>query len=248
MTLEGKLHSTALPADLTSILDVGTGTGLWAKSMARAFPNAEIIATDLILPSEKDNMPTNMSIKQHNADDIEWSDFTPNQFDFIHARMITSGIHNWPSFRANCFRHLKPDGGLLEILDLSHPLRADNAEFDSPEASPLIEFVRLAGKSWRQNGLDYGVTEKQQIGLAEAGFKGIKEQVFRWPIGSWPEDEREKRMGELCQENVLRFLNLAGKTILINDGFMSHSQAEKVVQSAKEDLLKTLEKRFYYLM
>ncbi|KAK7738500.1 hypothetical protein SLS53_006019 [Cytospora paraplurivora] len=136
-------------------------------------------------------------------------------------------------------------GGCLEILDLTYPLRADTSEFDSADASPLINFVRLARASWRRGGLDYQVTGKQAAGLKEIGFVDIKEETFRWPIGTWPENEWERKMGEMSQENVDHFLNLAGKPILLNDGFMTVEETEEAVHAAKEDLLRTDEKKFY---
>lgn len=247
LTLQGRLHTTPLASDLTSILDVGTGTGVWAISIARAFPQADIIATDLAIPHQNDDSPPNVCFMKHNADEREWSPFKPDQFDFIHARMITSGIHDWPSVRANCYLHLKP-GGCLELLDLAHPLHAEISEFDSSDSSPLINFVRLAGVSWRRSGLDYNVTEKHPAALAAVGFADVKEETFRWPIGHWPEEERERKIGQLALENLERFLILAGKPILMNGGFMREEEAEEAVRAAKEDLLRTDEKKFYYVM
>lgn len=216
--------------------------------MARALPHADIIAMDLVIPPETDDAPPpNIRFIRQNADDQEWAPFKSDHFDFIYARMITSGIHDWPTFRAKCYRYLKP-GGLLELSDLSHPMRAETSRFDCAEASPLINFVRLAGASWRQDGLDYNVTEKHVAGLTAAGFVDVKEETFHWPIGTWPEDDRERKMGEIAQENVSRFLSLAGKSILMNGGFMSEDEAEKSVQAAKEDLLQINEKKLYYLM
>ncbi|KAJ4303194.1 hypothetical protein N0V90_002087 [Kalmusia sp. IMI 367209] len=247
LTFQGRLHTTPLSPTLSSILDVGTGTGVWARSMARAFPKAEITATDLVLPPVRDDATPNLRFLRHNAEDSEWTPFPLDHFDFIHARMVTSGIHDWPEFRAKCYRHIKP-GGVLQLLDLSHPLRAETSEFDSIEASPLIAFVQLAGDSWRQDGLDYRVTGKQIEGLKQVGFGHVEEETFRWPIGGWPEDDNEKRIGEMARENVTRFLSLAGKSILTNKGFMTEEKAEEAIQAAKEDLARTDEKKFYYVM
>jgi ubiquinone/menaquinone biosynthesis C-methylase UbiE len=247
LTFNGKLHTTPLPSCPTSILDVGTGTGIWAKTIANAFPTTQVTATDLVLPPKKDDTPQNLRYLQHNADDPKWDVFEKDQFDLIHARMVTSGIHDWPSFRQKCFAHLKP-GGTVEILDLSHPLRAEEEAFDSIESSALIKFVHLAGVSWRQDGLDYRVTGKQVEGLTNVGFEEVKEETFRWPIGDWPEDLREKRIGNLARGNVEKFLTLAGKHILMNKGFMNEKAAEEAINAAKEDLKNTNKRKYYYVM
>lgn len=44
--------------DPEQILDIGTGTGIWAIEMADMFPNAEVIGTDLS-PIQPDWVPSN---------------------------------------------------------------------------------------------------------------------------------------------------------------------------------------------
>jgi len=44
--MEGKLHLAPLE-DPQWILDVGTGTGIWAIDAADMYPSAEVIGTDL---------------------------------------------------------------------------------------------------------------------------------------------------------------------------------------------------------
>jgi cyclopropane fatty-acyl-phospholipid synthase-like methyltransferase len=48
MLLGGKLYVAPLDETKTQrILDIGTGTGIWAIEMADQFPQAEVIGTDL---------------------------------------------------------------------------------------------------------------------------------------------------------------------------------------------------------
>ena len=46
LLLNGELHLAPLESP-KRILDLGTGTGLWAIEMADSFPNATVIGTDL---------------------------------------------------------------------------------------------------------------------------------------------------------------------------------------------------------
>ena len=47
ITMRNKLHFAPFDAKSAKILDVGTGTGIWAIEMADDYPEAEIIGTDL---------------------------------------------------------------------------------------------------------------------------------------------------------------------------------------------------------
>lgn len=71
LSLNGNLHKTTLPdtSDKIKIIDIGTGTGVWAAAVAKRWPNANVIATDLTLPPERDDTPSNISFIRHNAND-----------------------------------------------------------------------------------------------------------------------------------------------------------------------------------
>lgn len=47
LLLEGKLHLAPIGPDPQKILDIGTGTGIWAVDCADIYSNAEVIGTDL---------------------------------------------------------------------------------------------------------------------------------------------------------------------------------------------------------
>ena len=46
-TLGGKLHLAPIPEDVQNVLDVGTGTGIWAIDFADEYPSARVVGTDL---------------------------------------------------------------------------------------------------------------------------------------------------------------------------------------------------------
>ena len=46
-SLGGKLHLAPIPGDVQNVLDIGTGTGIWAIDFADEYPSARVIGTDL---------------------------------------------------------------------------------------------------------------------------------------------------------------------------------------------------------
>ena len=226
------------------VLDVGCGTGSWALAIAERYFPTQVIATDLTPP---DILTTpNLTFMESNAED-DWVFARP--FHLIHGRMLTSGIHNWPRFLQQCFTNLEP-GGWLELLDICHPFKAEilcESVQDGPLASDFLRWGHIAEKSWALNGLDYRATTKHVARLAEIGFVDIQEAEYRWPLGTWSQDDIEKRIGELMLNNFTKFLLMAGVSIIEQSPEIEEQEAQHLVTAALKDLSENCLTRRYYL-
>jgi SAM-dependent methyltransferase len=100
--LDGALYKAPLCVSPQRILDVGTGTGIWAIDMADRFPGAEVFGTDLT-PIQPAWVPANCRFQIDDAEK-EWT-FAPEYFDFVHARNVAQGIGDWPRLMAQIFRY-----------------------------------------------------------------------------------------------------------------------------------------------
>ncbi|KAL8676290.1 MAG: hypothetical protein Q9224_007300, partial [Gallowayella concinna] len=211
------------------------------------FPAKCIIATDLTPPSIP--TPPNVTFMKMNAED-DW--FFGQPFSFIHGRMLASGIHNWPRFLEQCFTNLEL-GGWLELLDLCHPFQAENpihaSQMDGSTPSEFLRWGMIAERCWALNGLDYRATAKHMTRLRELGFVDIHEAVLKWPLGPWPENETEKKIGELTLRNFTTFLTMAGSAIIKQDPSLTEQEAHRLVTAALKDLTENhIEKKFYLTM
>ncbi|EGR45584.1 uncharacterized protein TRIREDRAFT_110877 [Trichoderma reesei QM6a] len=85
MLLGDQLFEAPIKKPPTKVLDVGTGTGIWAIDMSDAYPSAEIIGTD-ISPIQPTWVPPNCIFHLEDAQ-LEWT-YPPESFDFIHIRAL----------------------------------------------------------------------------------------------------------------------------------------------------------------
>ena len=242
LTLHGRLHTIPLPSNISSILDIGCGTGAWALAIAQEHPTTQITATDLTPPNI--TLPPNVTILKLDAEK-EWE--FKQKFGFIHGRMLTSGIHCWPALLSRCWNYLEP-GGWLELLDVCHPFRAEDPTADNT-SSDFIRWGQVAEKCWAMNGLDYRATNKHVDRLRGLGFVDVHEEERKWPVGEWSESEHGRRIGALTLSNFSAFLAMAGVSIISQDPSIGTQEAKDLVAHAQRDLMKNCyAKRFYLTM
>jgi ubiquinone/menaquinone biosynthesis C-methylase UbiE len=175
------------------VLDVGTGTGIWAIDMADTFPEAEIIGFD-ISPIQPSWVPPNCKFYVDDAQ-LEWT-FGDAAFDFVHIRALYGSISDWTELYRQAFRALRP-GGYLENLEFTITLRSDDpAVANDPDhifkqwSEAFFEAADRLGKTAK-----IGMDGRMRRHMEEAGFVDIVVKEYRLPCGSWPTDRREKEIG-----------------------------------------------------
>lgn len=196
LTLHDKLFLAPI-SNPKRILDVGSGTGLWAVDIADHFPDAEITATDLS-PILYTSAPPNLSFEIDDACS-EWT-YPPNHFDFIHIRGLTGCIRDWPYTYGQVYEHLAP-GGWVEHLEFSI---ATNADPDSTKHADQIITAfsqSVIGVGEEKTGMTFKIVEQMKDLLANGGFIDVHEEKFIWPIGAWPKDPHLKDLGRWGERN-----------------------------------------------
>ncbi|EHY53232.1 hypothetical protein HRR83_005921 [Exophiala dermatitidis] len=183
-----------------AILDVGTGTGIWAIDMGDLYPSAVVTGTDLS-PIQSQWVPPNVRFEVDDANE-EWT-FPESHFDFIHARTICAGIRDFPKFLASCYKHLKP-GGKIEVSEGRANFFCDDNTLpaDSFTKKYLDELHRCASLI----NLDMDHIPKVPGELEQAGFTNVNFVQRHVPLGTWPKDKSLKIIGKIFRE---QFVNSA---------------------------------------
>ncbi|WAO93433.1 Hypothetical protein NCS54_01098100 [Fusarium falciforme] len=184
----GKLHFAPLE-NPQKVLDIGTGTGIWAIDMGDEYPEADVLGIDLS-PIQPSWVPPNVRFMVDDAE-AEWI-HPPDTFDFIHIRHMTSSIRDWPRLVSQAYRALKP-GGWIELQELRFVLECDDGTMR--EDSQVVAFLNNVKNGLAEFNIDLLGMQKNQQNLREAGFVNIEEMVFKVPLGVWPKKPKMKMVG-----------------------------------------------------
>ncbi|KAK7993112.1 hypothetical protein PG991_016291 [Apiospora marii] len=174
------------------VLDLATGTGIWAMDFAREHPDCEVIGTDLS-KIQPEHPPGNVQFIRDDAEDT-W-EFGPPKFDYIHARHVMSCFDQPKAVMAQAFGNLEP-GGWVEY----HDTTVDVLSMDgSTRGTTLEEWGRLIMAGAAASGRDVRVSMHYKEWLEEVGFVDVVERKMAGPLGPWPQSARLKETGRVTQ-------------------------------------------------
>lgn len=173
LLLDGNLFTAPL-TDPTRILDLGTGTGIWAIDVADELPSSEVIGVDLS-PIQPGWVPPNCKFY---IDDYEgdWTYSDAEKFDYIHGRALSGTLSDWPKFYRQVYEHLKP-GGWIEMQEYDAWIFSDD---DSCDRAPwTMEWVERLDEASRSFGKQINVAKHHKQWITDARFVDISEDVHR---------------------------------------------------------------------
>lgn len=194
LLLGGKLFLSPLETDkVQKVVDIGTGTGIWAIDFGDQFPNAEVIGTELS-PMQPSWVPPNVKFEIDDAN-LAWT-WPDNTFDFIHVRALFGAIIDWNKLYEDAYRTCKP-GGWFEDHETSAVWQSDD-----PAAIPKDSPMGQWGKVYHEMGVKFGRTFRviedniQEKAMRAAGFVDIVVKDYKCPVGGWPLDPKLKEVGQ----------------------------------------------------
>lgn len=231
LLLDGELHTVPFEEPPMRILDVGTGTGIWAIDAAMKYEGAEVIGTDLS-PIQPEWVPPNCRFDIDDAES-EWV-YSKNSFDFIHSRHLATSICDWPLYIERIFEHLKP-GGWVEFAEHSFVLFSDDNTY--PPDCALATFWTWFREALGKKGGDPNVYA-QLVDLlnAHGGFTNIRVVTNKVPWGLWPKDKKMKDAGKWGRASIETGLEAYGNALFLRELGKKPEDTAKLFADAKKEL------------
>jgi SAM-dependent methyltransferase len=210
MALNNELYLAPIGNDPGKVLDVGTGTGIWAVDFADQHPSAEVTGTD-ISPIQPAWVPSNCKFE---IDDClqDWT-WPKDHFDYVHIRCMYGSIPDWEALYRKAFAHLKP-GGWLEDLEMDLKVQSDHV--DIPADHVFNKWAELFYSAGDKIGRSFAVANNHFMRdlMIKVGFVDVVEKQVKVPLHGWPEDPHQRQMGYLGQLGLDQSLEGFGTFIM----------------------------------
>jgi len=227
---DGKLFLAPIKENPQKIIDLGTGTGIWAIDVGDKYPSATVLGVDLS-PIQPLWVPPNVKFM---VDDIE-DEWVHSTFDFIHMRTISPIIKDVPKLLKQALAHLEP-GGFFEAQEIhAYPYCDDGT---MPDDYPIAKLYTLLNKAFKGFGTEFDNGERMASMMEDAGFVNVHEKILKVPIGTWPKNKTLRLVGMYWRLAISDFLPPVGGRILLSLG-MSPEEIEVFLVGVRKALADT---------
>ncbi|KAH8662452.1 S-adenosyl-L-methionine-dependent methyltransferase [Xylariales sp. PMI_506] len=228
-----------------NVLDIGTGTGVWAFEFAEQNPPSQVIGVDLSTIQPNRAIPNCSFIKADVED--EWIIPDPNTdnhyytetgvcsnniaFDYIHLRLMFSCFDDARVVMRHAFDNMAP-GGWIEFQEASPRFRQANRNF---QGDGMKRWGEGCIKGAAASGRDIEAVIHYKKWLEDIGFTNVTERQFIYPLSGWLEDPRLKQLGNYGRQNALEGIRGAGWIMLRRAG-MTTQEVEELINQCQTEL------------
>ncbi|EPE06649.1 methyltransferase domain-containing protein [Ophiostoma piceae UAMH 11346] len=208
---DGQLIAAPI-TDPQRIIDLGTGTGIWAMEVGDKYPMAQVVGVDLS-PIQPVWVPPNVSFIIDDIED-EWITST-GVYDYVHLRTVLQFVDP-VKVLGRCFANMRP-GGWIETGDFDGDIHCDDGTM--PPGWPvkvfwdkLAEAMPLSTDAFTDDTKerrDMQVVRRTGVLLAQAGFVNVAHKSYKVPIGIWPANKTMRLIGMYMRQVMRDFFEAA---------------------------------------
>ncbi|KAK8155195.1 S-adenosyl-L-methionine-dependent methyltransferase [Phyllosticta citrichinensis] len=224
-----KLHLAPIGSVPSRVLDLGTGTGIWAVDMGDTYPSAEIVGVDLS-PIQPSFVPPNVRFL---VDDIESEWVYSAPFDLIHLRAMAPAVKDWSKVLASALHWLTPNG-YIEIQELDFVPKTDDNSI--PPDWAYLKYTAAVRDGLEEFGSDFHIGGKIPEKLRAAGFKNITTHEIKVPIGPWAKNQLLRTAGLYMQAAVIDAFNMGLNGPITKGLGWSREEAEVLCAEARKSV------------
>lgn len=222
---------------METAVDLGCGTGIWARTMAVQHPKTTFIGVDVNPPIEgklETAENSNCRFVKRNVED-EWT-FVDRPVDYSLARMLTTAIRDWQGLFNKAFQATRP-GGYFESQETFIGLLSDDSE--AAKSSPIMTWFNSLADFASTHGIETDSIDTHGQRLEKAGFKVIAEKPVKWFFdASRPEMKGKEQISHMVMEQISDILDTMTPKIFARSTTMSLEEGQKLAAEAKVDLRK----------
>ncbi|RXK38728.1 hypothetical protein M231_04038 [Tremella mesenterica] len=218
------------------VLDIGTGTGIWAREIAAEYPDADVIGLDLSPMQSRKGVPPNCKFVVHDAS--KGFPFPTGFFEVVHCRLLMSGIRDWRAFIDEAVRVVRP-GGLLVMVECDgwRHLNSGTEEEQRALAPGFFKLRDYIIKGLRLRGLDAeaGSTTVPNLLMAHPGLEEFNKVYAPLPMWPWSDDPVLRRVGEHMLVDA-RELPEACRKLVVDVCDISNDEYNQLVRGWRDDV------------
>ncbi|KAJ6491026.1 hypothetical protein C8R45DRAFT_1213145 [Mycena sanguinolenta] len=224
--LEGKLS----PANLNElrprkILDLGCGSGAWAIQAAMQFPDAEVLAVDVV-PLPERALPPNVRFERVDLEK-ELMNLGPATFDIVHSRLVLIHLSNADAVVKRAAQLVRP-GGMLILADMDF---GSSFETGGQAARRLLSDSMTV---WNARGADLEFGRKISDSMSSSGLfpAGVNVHRVLVPLSGTGADDATNELGIALRKSWLKVADSLER-MLKGDGYtelMAKEQEDELNQ------------------
>lgn len=221
------------------ILDLGTGTGLWAIDVADETPSAHVVGVD-IAPLAPALLPPNCIFE---IEDIEstWT-WPKDLFDFIFLREPLYCIRDWDKLLSQMYTHVMPGGWVEIACTYMQPVRRGGKPAANSEFTQTCELLMQASEAF---GTSSRFPPALATGLRNKGFSNVVENVFEIPTTPYEATELDQKIGLVEMVNLEFGTPSIGLRMMERSFGWSKDQIEACLRTFKKEA-RTLRRGVYF--